>query len=55
MGYYADAVDSLLTGEWKSTKEIAFKISNDYAMPETHLRYVYRHLTKMVRWGIAEK
>ena len=54
MSDFGEAVRASLTRDWASTVSIASKIPNT-VMPMSHITHVHRHLTKLERYGVAEK
>lgn len=50
-----EAVEASLTSEWESTTDIASRIPYRFINSVSHQHLVYKHLQRLVHWGIAEK
>lgn len=50
-----EAVEASLTSDWQSTVMIASRIPYRFINSVSHQRLVYKHLQRLVHWGIAEK
>ena len=50
-----EAVEASLTSDWEPTTEIASRIPYRSIDSFSHQRLVYKHLQRLVQWGIAEK
>lgn len=50
-----EAVEASLTCDWEPTTKIASRIPYRFINSVSHQRLVYKHLQRLVHWGIAEK